>query len=179
MDENLRSLLERAKSGSYRAPPVRRVWIPKGTGPETRPIGIPTLEDKVLQRAVVMILESVKGDILLIQLKSRMSPFQPPPRVLRVSLLSACDARLSVLHHKLGPTRGEQNSRVLHHGPRRGTVKHSVRRNRVAQNGVEYCSILRANELRADYQRSGLSRSICTLAALTITQPRGEFSNYF
>lgn len=56
---NLRSLLDRAKSGRYQAPPVRRVHIPKGTGPETRPIGIPTFEDKVLQRAVVMVLESV------------------------------------------------------------------------------------------------------------------------
>ncbi|OHB68124.1 MAG: hypothetical protein A2V70_14015 [Planctomycetes bacterium RBG_13_63_9] len=59
LEENLRSLLARAKSGTYRAPPVRRVHIPKGTGPETRPIGIPTLEDKVLQRAVVMILEAI------------------------------------------------------------------------------------------------------------------------
>ena len=56
---NLRSLLERAKSGTYQAPPVRRVHIPKGTGSETRPIGIPTFEDKVLQRAVVMVLEAV------------------------------------------------------------------------------------------------------------------------
>src|SRR5262249_37491085 len=38
--ENLESLLERAKSGTYRAPPVRRVRIPKGTGLETRPLGI-------------------------------------------------------------------------------------------------------------------------------------------
>jgi RNA-directed DNA polymerase len=57
--ENLQSLLDRAKSGTYRAPAVRRVHIPKGTGGDTRPIGIPTFEDKVLQRAVVMVLEAV------------------------------------------------------------------------------------------------------------------------
>jgi group II intron reverse transcriptase/maturase len=57
---NLNSLLDRAKSGTYRAPPVRRVHIPKGHGSkETRPIGIPTLEDKILQRAVVMALEPI------------------------------------------------------------------------------------------------------------------------
>jgi RNA-directed DNA polymerase len=59
LEHNLQLLLDRAKSGTYRAPPVRRVHIPKGTGPETRPIGIPTLEDKVLQRAVVMVLEAI------------------------------------------------------------------------------------------------------------------------
>jgi RNA-directed DNA polymerase len=60
LEENLRSLLDRAKSGTYRAPPVRRVHIPKGgSSSETRPIGIPTLEDKVLQRAVVMLLEPI------------------------------------------------------------------------------------------------------------------------
>jgi group II intron reverse transcriptase/maturase len=57
--DNLTSLLDRAKSGTYFAPPVRRVHIPKGTGSETRPLGIPTLEDKVLQRAVVMALEPI------------------------------------------------------------------------------------------------------------------------
>ena len=40
LDRNLRSLLERFKSGSYFAPPVRRVQIPKGDGSKTRPIGI-------------------------------------------------------------------------------------------------------------------------------------------
>ena len=57
LEDNLRSLLERAKSGTYQAPPVRRVHIPKGDGRQTRPIGIPTFEDKVLQRAVTMVLE--------------------------------------------------------------------------------------------------------------------------
>jgi RNA-directed DNA polymerase len=60
LEGNLRSLLERAKSGTYQAPPVRRVHIPKaGSATETRPLGIPTFEDKVLQRAVVMVLEAV------------------------------------------------------------------------------------------------------------------------
>ena len=59
LEENLQSLHSRAKSGTYRAPPVRRVHIPKGSGSETRPIGIPTFEDKVLQRAVAMVLEAV------------------------------------------------------------------------------------------------------------------------
>lgn len=59
LEENLQDLLNRAKSGSYRAPPVRRVHIPKGTGSETRPIGIPTLEDKILQRAVSMVIEAI------------------------------------------------------------------------------------------------------------------------
>ena len=59
LDDRLRALLEEAKSGQYRAPPVRRVHIPKGDGRQTRPIGIPTFADKVLQRAVAMALEAV------------------------------------------------------------------------------------------------------------------------
>lgn len=59
LEGNLQSLLERFKSGRYAAPPVRRVHIPKGDGKQTRPIGIPTFEDKVLQRAVVMVLEPI------------------------------------------------------------------------------------------------------------------------
>ncbi len=56
--ERLEDLLERFKSGTYYAPPVRRVYIPKDEkGIEKRPIGIPTLEDKILQRAVVILLE--------------------------------------------------------------------------------------------------------------------------
>lgn len=55
LEGNLESLLRRAKDGSYVAPPVKRGYVPKGNG--LRPIGIPTFEDKVLQRAIVQILE--------------------------------------------------------------------------------------------------------------------------
>lgn len=52
-------MLHRAKRGSYVAPPVKRVHIPKDGSDETRPIGMPTCEDKVRQRAVVMLLEPI------------------------------------------------------------------------------------------------------------------------
>ena len=56
----LQRLVELLKSGEYRAPPVRRVYIPKaGSRTEKRPIGIPTYEDKILQRAIVMLLEPI------------------------------------------------------------------------------------------------------------------------
>jgi len=55
LNANLESLLDRVKSGNYIAPPVRRVFIPKGKG--HRAIGIPTFEDKVLQKAVTLILQ--------------------------------------------------------------------------------------------------------------------------
>jgi len=58
LEANLTDLLSRIKSGSYVAPPVRRHWIPKADGTK-RPLGIPTFEDKVAQRAVVMLLEPV------------------------------------------------------------------------------------------------------------------------
>jgi group II intron reverse transcriptase/maturase len=58
LEANLLDLLDRIKSGRYRAPPVRRSYIPKADGAQ-RPLGIPTFEDKVAQRAIVMLLETI------------------------------------------------------------------------------------------------------------------------
>lgn len=59
LEENLQSLLRRFKDSSYRASPVRRTYIPKGKRGDRRPLGIPTLEDKILERAVLMLLEPI------------------------------------------------------------------------------------------------------------------------
>jgi retron-type reverse transcriptase len=58
LDENLQDLHERLRSGRYTAPPVERVWLDKEDG-RKRPIGKPTFEDKIVQRAVVMLMEAV------------------------------------------------------------------------------------------------------------------------
>lgn len=55
---NLEGLHRRLREGRYKAPPVRRAWIEKEDG-RRRPLGIPSLEDKIVQRAVAMLLEAV------------------------------------------------------------------------------------------------------------------------
>jgi len=58
LDENLRDLHERLRQGRYIPPPVKRTWLPKDDGSQ-RPIGKPTFEDKIVQRAVSMLLEEI------------------------------------------------------------------------------------------------------------------------
>ena len=58
LEGNLRDLSERLKRGTYRAKPVRRAYIPKAGGGE-RPLGVPALEDKVVQRSVVEVLNAI------------------------------------------------------------------------------------------------------------------------
>jgi group II intron reverse transcriptase/maturase len=56
--ENLRDLHERLKTRKYRATSIKRIWIPKDDGSQ-RPIGILILEDKIVQKAVAMVLEAI------------------------------------------------------------------------------------------------------------------------
>lgn len=61
--ENLEDLIKRVRSRTYRAPAVKRVEIPKPGSDELRPLGIPSFEDKVLQKAFVMLVEPVFEDM--------------------------------------------------------------------------------------------------------------------
>jgi RNA-directed DNA polymerase len=58
LETNLQDLAARLKRGAYRARPVRRAYIPKADGRQ-RPLGVPTLEDKIVQRAVVEVLNAI------------------------------------------------------------------------------------------------------------------------
>ena len=58
LEDNLQDLHARVHSGGYRARPSRRVFIPKPDGRQ-RPLGVASLEDKILQRAVVEVLNAI------------------------------------------------------------------------------------------------------------------------
>lgn len=62
LEANLEDLHARMRSGVYKAPPVKRGWVPKD-GKKRRPIGKPAFEDKIAQRAVVTLLEPIYEEV--------------------------------------------------------------------------------------------------------------------
>lgn len=58
-DTNLKRLSRKLKEGTYEPRAVRRTWIPKPGGAEERPLGIPTVEDRIVQTALKMVLEPI------------------------------------------------------------------------------------------------------------------------
>ncbi|UCF84291.1 MAG: hypothetical protein JSV50_01260 [Desulfobacteraceae bacterium] len=58
LEENLRDLSDRLKRGAYRAKPVKRAFVPKPDGRQ-RPLGVTTLEDKIVQRTMVEVLNAI------------------------------------------------------------------------------------------------------------------------
>ena len=66
LEENLEDLHDRLRNQRYKAPPVKRVWIDKGKG-KKRPLGIPEVEDKIVQKAATILLTPIyENDFLQI-----------------------------------------------------------------------------------------------------------------
>jgi len=77
LNENLQNLLGRLKGGRYKAPPVKRLHIPKGSGTETRPIGMPTFEDLIAGTTDITLL----GRNLMLFSSGIHCPFRGLPTV--------------------------------------------------------------------------------------------------
>jgi len=59
LEENLNKVAEQLRTGSYQPQPIRRVWIPKPGSSEKRPLGIPTVRDRVVQAALRQVVEPI------------------------------------------------------------------------------------------------------------------------
>jgi len=93
LEGNLLDLSTRIKQGSYRANPVRRVYIAKADGRQ-RPLGVPTLEDKLVQRAVVEVLNAIyETDFLGFSYGFR--PGRSPHHALDALTVGICDRKVN------------------------------------------------------------------------------------
>jgi hypothetical protein len=100
LEDNLQDLSHRLKRGAYRVKPVRRVYIPKADGRQ-RPLGVPALEDKIVQRAAVEVAGGFHGGVfaLLVRFAPRL-PRSGSPVGLRVQhFRGLIPAGLKLGHH--------------------------------------------------------------------------------
>jgi RNA-directed DNA polymerase len=122
LETRVEDIYARLKAGRYQAPPVRRVDIPKGAGKSgTRPLGIPTVEDRLVQRAVARILEAVfEPDFLDCSYGFR--PRRSPHHAVRA--LRACIVTKKVRHVFEADIRGYFNH--INHRWLRQMVAHRI-----------------------------------------------------
>jgi group II intron reverse transcriptase/maturase len=93
LESNLQDLSERIERGAFRASPVRRVYIPKADGRQ-RPLGVPTLEDKIVQRALVEVLNTIyESDFLGFSYGFR--PGRSPHHALDALTVGICDRKVN------------------------------------------------------------------------------------
>ena len=93
LEDNLRDLSERIRRGTFQASPVRRVYIPKADGRQ-RPLGVPTLEDKVVQRALVEVMNAIyESDFLGFSYGFR--PGRGPHHALDALTVGICDRKVN------------------------------------------------------------------------------------
>lgn len=95
VQENIRQLHERLKSKTYRAQPLRRIYIPKEDG-RKRPISIPALEDKIVQKAAVTLLNAIYEQDFL-ECSYGFRPGRSPHRALNEVGQAICRKPISVV----------------------------------------------------------------------------------
>lgn len=89
LEDRLADLQDRIHRGNYHPPPVRRVYIPKGNG-QSRPLGIPSLEDKIVQQAVRMVLEPIYEKSEFVGVSYGFRPGRSPHKALDALHVAIC-----------------------------------------------------------------------------------------